>query len=92
MPDNGNRTVHDWMMHIDTKLDNQFHADNEAHAKIADKLDSKVSRGEFEEHEQQDTHRFELLDAKIDSLSKKVYMILGGLALLEVLIGWYIAR
>lgn len=86
-------------MHISEKFDahvreDKRHADwlEDKLTGIGEKLDDKVDKSDFDKHENQDEHRFEVVYGKVDHLTKKVYFLLGGLALLEILIGWFIAK
>lgn len=78
MPDsNGNRTIHEWLRHIDGKLDH-----------IRDKLDAKTDKGDHDRLE----NRVDGIDQKHHNLSIKVAGIAGGISLVIILAGWLIGK
>lgn len=52
---------------------------------VKDNLADKVGREEFEGHESVDNARFAHLEKQLDSLTKKLYYLLGGIGALELL-------
>jgi hypothetical protein len=83
---NGNRTIHEWMMHIDNKLTDIYNKlDNKADKSVTDKIDVKVDKTELDKLELDFHTRLIKIEDKTNNLAIKQAGISGGIAALIML-------
>ena len=77
MAENGNRTIHEWLRHIDE-------TNSRDHRAIIEKLDNKVDQERCDRRED----RLEALEDKHQNLAVKVAGIAGGISIVIGIAGW----